>query len=412
MSLKGVRSGEQPHGVRVVLDVSGAAPYRVQTLSNPYRVVIDVEGITGGDTSGKIVTASKVLTNIRWAPNRKQTVRVVCEVKGKPTILRQFALGGEGNARIVVDIAAGAAEGKKGQKTESKKKEKQKAGKPEPQQEKQREVQPPETPASKKPVEKDKPKPVVTPTPEAEPVAELPREPAPSVPPARKDGKRVIVIDAGHGGKDPGAQGASGVLEKEVTLAFARVIRERLEASGAYRVVLTREDDRILRLRDRFQVARDAGADLFISLHADALPGTDVRGTSLYVLSDKASDAEAEKLAAGENKADRLAGVDLSGTDEGVTSILIDLAQRDTNAHSSRFAEMLHQELKRETRMAKNALRSAGFAVLKAPDVPSILIELGFLSSPYDEKELQSPAQRDRVARAITRAINHYFKTQ
>lgn len=223
--------------------------------------------------------------------------------------------------------------------------------------------------------------------------------------------KPLIVIDPGHGGIDPGAVGEN-VTEKELTLAVARALKKELEATGKFRVALTRGKDVYIPLRERFGLAREKAADLFISLHADSHNDPLTRGASVYTLSEKASDAEAAALAAKENKSDIIAGVDLSKQSNVVTDILIDLAQRDTKNMSTRFAGLLVGELKRETMLLGNTHRYAGFAVLKAPDVPSVLIEMGYISSTKDEALLTSAKHQKRLAKAIRGAIENYFSWQ
>jgi len=226
-----------------------------------------------------------------------------------------------------------------------------------------------------------------------------------------KRGKPLIIIDPGHGGIDPGAVGEN-MTEKELTLAVAKALKKELEATGKFRVSLTRSKDVYIPLRERFGLAREKGADLFISLHADSHNDSLTRGASVYTLSEKASDAEAEALAAKENKSDIIAGVDLSKQNSVVTDILIDLAQRDTKNMSTRFASLLVKELKRETMLLGNTHRFAGFAVLKAPDVPSVLVEMGYISSSKDEALLSSSKHQKRLARAIRDAIVDYFSWQ
>lgn len=226
-----------------------------------------------------------------------------------------------------------------------------------------------------------------------------------------KRGKPLIVIDPGHGGIDPGAVGESAT-EKELTLAVAKALKKELESTGKFRVSLTRSKDVYIPLRERFGLAREKGADLFISLHADSHNDPLTRGASVYTLSEKASDAEAAALAGRENKSDIIAGVDLSQQNSVVTDILIDLAQRDTKNMSTRFASMLVKELKRETMLLGNTHRYAGFAVLKAPDVPSVLVEMGYISSSKDEALLSSTKHQKRLARAIRDAIVDYFSWQ
>jgi N-acetylmuramoyl-L-alanine amidase len=198
-------------------------------------------------------------------------------------------------------------------------------------------------------------------------------------------------------------------MDKNITLAVAKQLRDQLLATGRFRVVLTRDKDVFIPLRDRFKIARDKNADLFISLHADSVPGGQARGASVYTLSDKASDAEAEALAAKENKSDVIAGVDLSKENQTVSGILIDLAQRETINLSSRFASILVNDLSNDTVMRQNSHRFAGFAVLKAPDVPSVLLEMGYISNDTDERLLTDPKHQKELAGSITRAIEDYF---
>jgi N-acetylmuramoyl-L-alanine amidase len=199
------------------------------------------------------------------------------------------------------------------------------------------------------------------------------------------------------------------VLEKDVTFDLAKRLGRLIEATGRYEVVLTREEDVFVSLRDRMATARHADAALFISIHADSLGDSAFRGASVYTLSDQASDAEASRLATKENRADVIAGTDLSAHDEVVAGILIDLAQRVTNNKSIEFADVLTAELGDVTALVRNTRRFAGFVVLKSPDVPSVLLELGYLSNPTDAANLASPEYRDRLARATLRAIDHYF---
>jgi N-acetylmuramoyl-L-alanine amidase len=236
----------------------------------------------------------------------------------------------------------------------------------------------------------------------------------PPLPPGRPPGlfpakKPLIVIDPGHGGVDPGAIGQGGTKEKDVTLAAAQLLAARLQAEGHYRVKLTRTDDRFLRLSERREVARRAGADLFLSLHADSAPGGHVRGLSVYTLSERASDAEAAALARSENKADMVAGLHFQDENEAVVSILIDLAQRETMNHSIRFANNLVQAAATRVPVVSRAHRHAGFAVLKAPGVPSVLVELGFLSNREEEHLLNTKAHLSLVAEGIALAIDNFF---
>ena len=226
--------------------------------------------------------------------------------------------------------------------------------------------------------------------------------------PEKKPKIFTIVIDAGHGGVDPGAIGALGTKEKDITLRYVKNLRDILKASGRYKVVLTRENNTYIPLRGRLKKAQAAKGDLFLSLHADTHPEATMQGLSVYTLSENASDKEAEALAERENKRDIITGVDLSGQSKDVTQVLIDLAQRETNNTSARFAELVVAELGTEARLLKNTHRFAGFAVLKGVGVPSALIELGYLSNPKEEKQLVDPDYQDKLVNAIARAIDTY----
>jgi N-acetylmuramoyl-L-alanine amidase len=222
----------------------------------------------------------------------------------------------------------------------------------------------------------------------------------------------VVVLDAGHGGVDPGAVGRSGVFEKDIVLAFSMEIKRQIEAGGRGKAALTRERDIFLPLRERVQAARRVDADLFLSLHVNSHKIRSVHGFSAYTLSEKASDAEADALAAKENKADVIGGLNLSTYSDDVQNILIDFAQAKTNELSVRFArDIMVKEVAQSARMAKRPWRSAGFAVLKAPDVPSVLIELGYVTNRQDERQLRDPKYRRALSAAIARAIVQYLET-
>jgi N-acetylmuramoyl-L-alanine amidase len=233
---------------------------------------------------------------------------------------------------------------------------------------------------------------------------------APAASPSPADTRPVIVIDPGHGGPDNGTQSGSE-SEKNLVLGFALILRDRIEKSGKYRVVMTRTDDTFIPLDDRVKFARSQSAALFVSIHADALPRHegDAQGATIYTLSDRASDAEAERLAEAENKADAIGGVNLTAEPTEVADILIDLAQRETRTFSNRFARLLMGEMKTVTRMHKNPLKSAGFRVLKAPDVPSVLVELGYVSNKEDMEHLASESWRTRTAGSLAHAIEIFF---
>jgi N-acetylmuramoyl-L-alanine amidase len=234
------------------------------------------------------------------------------------------------------------------------------------------------------------------------------RKPAP---PAREQQRQyVVVLDAGHGGGDPGAE-APGAREKNITLAIARELRRQLEETGRYKVVLTRDRDIYIPLRGRLAISRKAGGDLFISIHADKISRAGVRGASIYTLSETASDAETESLADSENKAGVVAGVDLAAESEDVADILLDLAMREKMNESGLLARMMVNAFYgNNVRLLPNSHRSAGFAVLKAPDVPAVLIETGFLSNREEAKLLNSPDFQRKIAGAMREGVDAYFR--
>ncbi len=234
--------------------------------------------------------------------------------------------------------------------------------------------------------------------------------PPPSAIPETGGAKPIVVLDAGHGGVDDGARGPSGVLEKDIVLAFTRALRARLESENRYRIVLTRDDDVFIPLGDRVKIAHDAGASLFLSIHADMLADEpQVSGATAYTLSDKASDAQAARVAAKENESDLAAGLDGLDDHSEVADILFDLTRRETRAYSHVFARTLVGYLKDVAALNKNARRSAGFRVLKASDTPSVLLELGYLSSDKDTHNLTSPEWREHASIAVARAIDGFF---
>lgn len=226
-------------------------------------------------------------------------------------------------------------------------------------------------------------------------------------------GRPLVVIDAGHGGFDPGALSADGRhREKDLTLATARAIRDELLASGRVRVALTRDDDRFLVLRDRYSLARRLGANLFISIHCDSAGNPDATGATAYTLSEVASDKEAARLAARENKADVIAGVDLGTATVDISSILIDLAQRETMNVSAGFAKLLGREARPLIPTKANFHRMASLMVLKAPDMPSILFETGYISNAADAAFLGSREGQAAIAQSVRRAVEIHFATR
>jgi N-acetylmuramoyl-L-alanine amidase len=236
--------------------------------------------------------------------------------------------------------------------------------------------------------------------------------PARSQPAARSgDPRPLVMLDPGHGGIDTGTVAPSGDMEKSIVLAFAQRLREEIEKAGKYRVQMTRSDDTFIPLADRVRIARNAGASLFVSIHADSLPRRegDAEGATVYTLSGSATDSEAERLAEKENRADVIAGVDLKDEPDDVAGILLDLAQRETKTFSLQFAHKLVGGLKAATRLHKEPIKSAGFRVLRAPDIPSALVELGYVSNKQDLQSLLSERWRERTAASVAGAIDGYF---
>lgn len=234
----------------------------------------------------------------------------------------------------------------------------------------------------------------------------------PSVPiPPKKAEKPLVIIDPGHGGIDPGALGSRGKHEKDVVLALAKELKKQLEDSGQYRVKLTRETDIFIKLSDRVKIAREHGGDLFISIHADSLENHHVSGASVYTLSEKASDKQTARLAARENKADLIAGVDLSVEDKDVANILVEIAMRETTNQSVYFANTLVDYFRSDhLKTLDTAHRFAGFAVLKAPDIPSVLVEAGFMSNKKEAELLNDADHRKKIAKALKKGVDRYFE--
>jgi N-acetylmuramoyl-L-alanine amidase len=220
----------------------------------------------------------------------------------------------------------------------------------------------------------------------------------------------VIVLDPGHGGADGGARGYGGAVEKTLVFDFCSELRRQLQATGRYKIVMTRDGDQYVDLDDRVALAKDANADLFVSIHADTLrEAVEVSGSTVYTVADRASDAEAARIAARENAADRTPGKSPVQLDPGVADILFDLKRRETRAYSHIFSRGLVENLRSAARLNANPERSAGFVVLKAPEFPSVLVELGYLSNPQDVQALSSPEWRAKTAAAMVRTIDVFF---
>ena len=218
----------------------------------------------------------------------------------------------------------------------------------------------------------------------------------------------TIVIDAGHGGIDGGAEGPAGSMEKNVTLAFAQALKAALEEQDGIRVAMTRTDDSFLSLSARVRRARDEAADLLISLHADSISVRSLRGATVYTLSDKASDAQAQSLADQENREDAIAGASLENAPEAIAAILVDLARTETRVFSTGLAQQVINSFEGQVKLIKNPLRHAGFRVLQAPDVPSVLVEMGYLSNREDEKLLNDEEWRKNTAQLLAQSVQNY----
>jgi N-acetylmuramoyl-L-alanine amidase len=362
----GARVADHKSGARLVVDVSADLKVQVFTLPDPYRVVIDLPDVdwkVAGDTP---LDSHGLVSGVRFGRFTPTTTRIVLDVSKPVKVAQSFVLAPSaagGAYRLVVDIEpVSAAEFDRAARD---------------------------------------------PRPAGKAAAEKPSDSAKAAP---KPAKRIIVVDPGHGGPDPGTIGRAGTQEKDITMALSVELKRQLEATGRYTVLLTHTHDDFMALRDRTAFARNANANLFLSIHADSISDAETRGGSIYTLSEHASDVEAAALAAKENKADIIGGVDLSHENGEVANILIDLAQRETMNHSAQFANILVGELGQSIVLLRNTHRFAGFAVLKAPDVPAVLFELGYLSNRTDETLLRRPAHRAKVAGAIVRAIDRYFK--
>lgn len=237
--------------------------------------------------------------------------------------------------------------------------------------------------------------------------------PIPKIHGPNDSARPLIVIDPGHGGHDPGARNAqNGPVEKDVTLAVALAVRDELLKTGRVRVALTREDDQFLALEERFGLAQDMGAALFISIHADASDERNAHGATIYTLSDVATDQEAARLAARENRANVLNGIDLTGKSSAVSSILIDLTQRETLAQSVRFAELLQREAKALTPFRDPWHKRAALVVLRSTEIPSILFETGYISNDQEAARLGSADGRRRIAQGMARAVAIFVATR
>ncbi|MEE3036101.1 MAG: N-acetylmuramoyl-L-alanine amidase [Pseudomonadota bacterium] len=380
LTAKSLRLGAIEEHTRVVVEFTEAVDYKLFTLSSPYRAVIDLPE-TKWDIPDTIQDKGLV-SGVRFGSFKPGQGRIVVDLRGPVNVHKHFLLPPTvaiKNHRLVVDFQPATIATF-------------------------RQMKPAVSQTQTASISAPDFQPTPTPQPQfSAPTGEFIPKPRP-----RKTLK-IIVIDPGHGGVDPGALGTRS-REKDIVLAFSKELVRQLKATRRYDVYLTRSSDIYIPLRQRVQIARNRNADLFISIHADAIKKKNIRGLSVYTLSEKASDREAAALAKKENQSDIIAGVDFGDQLPEVANILIDLAQRDTKNASVKFAESLISSARGKTLLLDRTHRFAGFRVLKAPDVPSVLVELGFITNRTDEKQLSSSKWRRRVATGMVDAIDNYFR--
>lgn len=389
LDVSSVRFGSYPDKVRMVLELDQTSEFRAFILDNPYRLVIDLP-----EFNWKVGVIDKYqqagIIDVRQGRLQRGFSRIVFDLKRAAAIKNAFSIARNGNtpSRIVIDYAP----------------------------------IPPHEFAQKKDAifgtlslnTNTAPAPTIAQNQNTFPIPSS----KPDLPPMQQTDlnqgaqyKPLIVIDPGHGGVDPGAIGANKLYEKTVVLDISKELRQQLLNTGRYRVEMTRDDDDFIKLRDRVAFARKHGADLFISIHADSTPQHDTHGTSVYTLSKKASDQQTALLAEKENSADLLGGIDLNVEDEQVAYILGDFLMTDTMNQSKYFANTLVSKLNASgIDTLQNPHRYAGFAVLKAPDIPSVLIEAGFMSNLAESNLLNQKQHRKKLASAILKGINAYFE--
>jgi len=346
--LESVRIQALEGKTRVVLDLSAPTEHRLFTLASPPRAVIDLDLAEGRTLGALEASQGGVVRGVRTGIRARNGLRVVLDLdlQRRPT---SFALDPSGNRghRVVVDLPT--------------------------------------------PVEGEEPA-LIPPAPEPAPLRPF-----------------VVAIDAGHGGKDPGAIGSRGTREKDLTLAVARRLQQLVNAEPGMRAALTRADDRFLHLRDRIQIARDHDADLFLSIHADSYRDRRARGSSVFILSRKGASSEAARwLADRENAADLVGGATLNGVDREIQSVVLDMLQEHTISESWHFAQAILQRLGELGEVHKGDVERGGFVVLKSPDIPSVLVETAFLSNPAEERKLLDPAHQEHLARAMVEGLRSY----
>jgi N-acetylmuramoyl-L-alanine amidase len=366
-----VRLWRAPDNTRLVFDLTGPVQHSVFTLSAPDRLVIDINGATLGAPLN-VNTSNTPITAMRSAQRTPTDLRVVIDLK-KAVTPKSFTLAPNaqyGN-RLVVDLFDSAE-----------------AAAPAP---------PPTNVATVAPVP-------VTPV---EPAVKLPPAPA---------GKRdiIVVIDAGHGGEDPGASGSSGQHEKDVVLAIARELQRQVSGMKGYRAELTRTGDYFIPLRGRTEIARKKGADLFVSIHADAAPSAAAFGASVFALSDRGATSETARwLADSENRSDLIGGagsVSLDDKDRMLAGVLLDLSMTASLTSSLDVGQKVLSNISRVTPLHKQRVEQAGFMVLKSPDIPSILVETGFISNSNEASKLSAASHQQALARSISAGVRQFFQ--
>ena len=396
LDVKNVRVASSEQLTRIVFDTSGLPSYKIFTLNNPPRVVIDISDARLAMNVKQSVFSESVVSQLRHAERQGNKLRLVLDVKST-TVPKSFILpASKGSShRLVIDLKTGKQSAIAATKVKPQK------VKPQPD-------------IEKPPVKTAKVEKLAPPTPKASQTAvkrevKKPVKPVKKLPPAMQGRELVIAIDPGHGGKDPGAIGYAGTKEKKVVLQISQRLARLVDAEPGMRAVMTRNTDKYLTLRGRMKLAREKGADLFVSIHADAVKNRKVRGSSVYVLSKNGASSEAAKiLAKNQNSVDTVGGVKLDGKDKMLQKVIVDLSQSATIDESVELASYVKNELKRIGK-TRDRIESAGFAVLKSPDTPSILVETAFISNPSEEKKLRSATHQQRLATSVFRGIKTYF---
>jgi N-acetylmuramoyl-L-alanine amidase len=415
VTVKAVRLWPSPDYSRITLELSAAAQYKFFTLKNPDRLVLDLDGVDNGPAlqaaGSQVSPQDPLIANLRSGINQPGVTRVVIETKGavNPKVFSLAPMGEYGN-RLVVDMYPSADKQVDNTETQVEKAIAEAHqlpaidGKDGPATNDQASDNPP---AARK----------ALPTPPQTAAADQPDKTA--MPDSKAGDKPrkagyvrliTVAVDAGHGGEDPGATGANGTHEKDITLQVARRLKADIDKMPNMRAVLTRDGDYFVPLGERVIKARKMQADLFVSIHADAFPNESARGSSVFALSEKgATSAAARWLAKRENDADMVGGVNIDVKDKYLKQTLIDLSQTATISDSLKLGRDVLGQLGDINDLHRGHVEQAGFAVLKAPDIPSILVETAFISNPDEEKRLLSAAYQEKLAEAIATGIKHYF---